>query len=230
MKEERSERRAVIIAGGDGPSTNELPTTLSGSTLVIAADSGLDTAARLGITVDVAVGDFDSASTAALDAARLSSAEIIEYPTDKDATDLELALEFAASRGITDLTVIGAGGGRFDHEFAGVLLMCSPRWSAMAITVVDERARSLVVHTQRTLPVGEGAIVTLLPIAGEARGVTTAGLAWTLENATLAPGSTRGVSNVAVTRLPTVSVAEGTLLAVLPWTTQETIPTLPSGS
>jgi len=230
VEQPSGDRPALIIAGGEGPATNELPTTLVAGTLVIAADSGLDTAQRLGIDVDVAIGDFDSASATGLAAATNAGVEVIAHPADKNATDLELALEFAVARGVDDVTVIGANGGRFDHELANILLLCSSSWASMAITIVDERARSLVVHRSRTLPVGEGALVTLLPIAGTATGVTTTGLAWKLSDATLAPGSTRGVSNVAVEPLPIVSVANGTLIAVLPWTSQEATTTLPSGT
>jgi thiamine pyrophosphokinase len=220
---------ALIIAGGEGPETNELATTLPLGTLVIAADSGLDTAARLGIDVDVAIGDFDSASSESVAAAEIAGVELIHHPADKDVTDLELALELAVARSIDDLTVIGAHGGRFDHELANVMLLCSPSWSSIAVTIIDERARSLVVQSWRTLPVSEGALVTLLPIGGEASGVTTSGLAWPLADATLAPGSTRGVSNVAVERMPTVSVTHGSLIAVLPWMSPEAT-ALPSDS
>lgn len=230
VQQQEDARPALIIAGGEGPATDDLPTTLLDATLVIAADSGLDTAARLGIDVDVAIGDFDSASAAGVAAAEQSGVELIAHPPDKDATDLELALELAVMREVTDLTVIGASGGRFDHELANVLLLCAKSWCSMSVTMVDERGRSLVVHDTRTLPVGEGALVTLLPIGGEASGVSTTGLAWELTDATLAPGSTRGVSNVAVASSPTVSIASGTLIAMLPWTSPDATTTLPSGN
>ncbi len=218
--------RAVIIAGGSAPSPGELTTVLEPGTLVIAADSGLDTAIQLGISVDVAIGDFDSVSADALAAARRSGIEVREYPADKDATDLELALELCLTAGIAQVTLIGAGGGRLDHELANVQLFASHRWAPMSITVVDDRARMFVVHDERNLPVGPGALVTLLAMGGPARGVTTRGLAWPLSDATLAPGSTRGVSNVAVSPTPSVEVDSGVILAIVPWIDDETT-TLP---
>jgi len=59
-----------------------------------------------------------------------------------------------------------------------------------------------------------GDIVTLIPAAGEARGVVTEGLRYALRGEHLAPGSTRGVSNVAAAEQASVSLHEGSLLVV----------------
>ena len=52
------QRLCVILTGGSGAPTAPLPHP----DLVIAADSGLHLAAGLGLTVDLIVGDFDSAA------------------------------------------------------------------------------------------------------------------------------------------------------------------------
>jgi hypothetical protein len=46
-----------------------------------------------------------------------------------------------------------------------------------------------------TLAGSPGDLVSLLPLGGDARGVTTAGLAWPLARETLRFGQSRGVSN-----------------------------------
>ncbi len=89
--------------------------------LVIGADSGVEHAAALGRHVDIAVGDFDSVSPAALAAAEAAGAEVLRHPPDKDATDLELALDLAVARGARRITVVGGHGGRFDHCLANAL-------------------------------------------------------------------------------------------------------------
>ena len=58
---------------------------------VIAADSGLEHAAALGLSVDVLVGDLDSASASAVRAAEAAGVRIERHAVDKEATDLELA-------------------------------------------------------------------------------------------------------------------------------------------
>ena len=66
--------------------------------LVVAADGGLAEAVRLGLQVDVVVGDLDCASPAEVAAARQAGAEVARHPEDKDATDLELAIGAGARR------------------------------------------------------------------------------------------------------------------------------------
>jgi hypothetical protein len=115
--------RAVVLAGGDLPAAEALAGVITdrfadGATLVVAADSGLDHALALGLHVDVVVGDLDSASAEGQAAARAAGSEFETHPTDKDATDLELALLSARDRGARRVTVVGGGGGRHDHLLA----------------------------------------------------------------------------------------------------------------
>ena len=55
-------------------------------------------------------------------------------------------------------------------------------------------------------------IVTLLPLGRDAEGVTTTGLQWALDHATLSFGPARGVSNVMTADSASVRLAEGMLL------------------
>jgi thiamine pyrophosphokinase len=56
--------------------------------------------------------------------------------------------------------------------------------------------------------------VTLLPVGGDARGVSTTGLAYALDRETLWVGRSRGLSNVRTSPVATVTLEAGRLLAV----------------
>jgi thiamine pyrophosphokinase len=77
-------------------------------------------------------------------------------------------------------------------------------------------AQISVVHDRRQLSGSVGELVSLLPVHGDARGVTTTGLAYPLAGETLRAGTSRGVSNVLVETSASVSVADGSLLAIQP--------------
>jgi thiamine pyrophosphokinase len=208
---------AVVFAGGDPPGAAAASHIPDGA-FVVAADSGLDHARALGVAVDVVIGDFDSVSSAALDEARRGDATVREFPTDKDATDLALALTAAAAQGPDRLLVVGGGGGRFDHLFGNLLLVSAPR--LQFIESVDLYAGDVRVHVvseaRRTLPATVGELCSLLPMHGEAFGVTTTGLRWTLEGDDLEAGSSRGISNETTATEVTVAVAEGIVAVVFP--------------
>lgn len=204
---------AVIVAGGgDIPAlvTEELPERR----WVLAADSGLDHARRIGLDVDVVVGDFDSVTSASFASFR---GTVVRHPADKDSTDLELALLLVAERpNIERVIVLGGHGGRIDHLFANASLLSAARFSHLDIEWLAGTARIAVVHTHATMHGSRGELVSLLPVGGPARGVTTEGLRWALAGETLDEGRTRGVSNVFLGAVATVRLDEGTLLAIQP--------------
>jgi len=205
---------ALVIAGGDAPAP--IDATLAAAPLVIAADSGVGHALALGLAVDLVIGDLDSAVPDDVARAASSRARVDHFPADKDATDLELALDAARARVATSVTVLGIGGGRLDHLLANLLLLTHDAYAGLTVDALDGATWVRVVRTSRTLPGPIGSTVTLLPIGGPARGVRTTGLRWTLTDAALVPASTLGVSNEIVESPATVSVREGVLLAIQP--------------
>jgi thiamine pyrophosphokinase len=211
---------AVVFAGG--PTSHPSgPCRAPGveppcAELVIAADSGLDLAVALGHRVDLVVGDMDSVTPEALEQAERDGAEVRRHPTDKDATDLELALDAAVAAGCDRIVVIGSSRGRMDHLLGGTLVLASPRYAAVEVAGWLGGALVVPVHDRRTLDVAPGSIVSLMPVHGAAEDVSTVGLRWPLRSERLEPGSSRGASNEAVAERVEVSVSRGTLLVVLP--------------
>ena len=201
----------MVFAGGDPPPGSVLE-GLPKSAYVIAADSGFDHAHRLGVTVDLLVGDLDSISADGLGLA----AEIERHPTDKDATDLAIALDAAARKGPSRVFVVGGAGGRIDHFLANAALLTAPAYSGLDLTWRPGGAVIHVVRHRIELSGSPGDVVSLLPYGGPARGVRTFGLRWPLTDAELGPGTSLGVSNLMVDTIAAVELDEGVLLVVQP--------------
>ncbi len=185
--------------------------------VVVAADSGLDHAAALGVEVDVVVGDLDSVGSVALDAARVANVTIEEHPADKNKTDLALALDAALDRGALHIVIAGGGagsGGRLDHLIGNFLLAGAVEYSGARIELRVTEATAYVVRDTATISGVPGDLVSLFALGGPALNVTTSGLRWALAGDTLAPGSSRGTSNELVTEHATVQVDSGTLLVI----------------
>jgi thiamine pyrophosphokinase len=204
-------KTVLVFAGGDGVQpADQLPS----ADLVIAADSGLDLAVSLGATVDLLVGDLDSISPEGLAAARETGVAIEQHPTDKDATDLELALAAAVREGAARIVVIGGGGGRIDHLLANAMLLASPGWADIDVEWLVDGAHILAIRHQATITGSPGDRLTLLAIGEPADGVTTEGLRYELSNDVLLASSTRGVSNEFEAGSVTIHVRNGVLLAI----------------
>lgn len=208
-----------MLAGGD-PVDAGLADDLPDRAFVVAADGGLALAGPLELHVDLLVGDLDSVDPQQLAAAEAAGTRVERHPVAKDATDLQLALHAAVESGARRITVVGGAGGRVDHLLANWLTLTADALADVEVRAWSGDARAEVVRpgpaAQLTGPVG--ALVSLLPVHGPARGVTTTGLRFPLDDATLAAGTSRGVSNVLDAPTATVELTDGVVLAVRPLT------------
>ncbi len=205
----------IVVTGGDPVGPHEVGPLPDGA-LVVAADSGVGIAQRLGLRVDVAVGDFDSVEPTDLERAIGLGASVERHPEAKDATDLELALEVALTHHPDRIVVIGGHGGRLDHLLANALLLASPRTAAVDVVAHLPPATITVVRRRAEVRGRPGDLVSLLPVHGPARAVRTSGLLYPLSDEDLDEGSTRGVSNELTQEVAAVTLAAGVLLAVQP--------------
>lgn len=208
-------RTAVVVAGGGElrPATAE---SLPPDALVIGADSGAAAALAIGLVPHHVVGDLDSLAPAVLAELERRGVEVHRHPVDKDATDLELAIDLAVGLGAGRLVVLGAWGERLDHLAAELALLASDRWVDVAVEARLGLAEVHVVRRSLTLHGQAGELITLLATGGPVGGVRTTGLRYPLAGEELVPGSTRGVSNELLGGTATVSVETGVLLVIRP--------------
>jgi thiamine pyrophosphokinase len=207
--------RAVIVASGDVAPADARH--LDSADLVIAADGGAATLDRLGRRPDRLVGDLDSADVALVERLAAAGTIIERHPADKEASDTELALATASGAGATEVVILGAlGGMRLDHELANILLLAGPAAADRDVRMVLGPTSVRMVGDRHRIGLdgAAGDLVTLLPLGADAVGVTTDGLRWELDGATLALGPSRGLSNEVVRAPASVSVEEGRLLVV----------------
>ncbi len=204
--------KAVVVAHGevDGADVAHV----RGADLVIAADGGSAHLEGWGIVPQIVVGDLDSLGPDAR--ARLAQ-RVERYPAEKDKSDTELAVERAIAAGADEVVVLGAlGGPRADHFIANTLLLALEHGRGARVRLVRGALSMRIVRSgeRADLEGGEGELVTLLAIGGDAAGIRTEGLRYALRGETLRLGSSRGISNEIVARAAAVSVGSGTLLVI----------------
>ncbi len=209
-------RWAVIVTGGS-PLAEGAVGELPANRFVIAADSGLDHAIEAGIAPDLVVGDLDSVSAAGVAWARERRVPIEVYPTDKDLTDTQIALSAALSRQLLHVLLISGGGDRIDHSISAITALGHPSLGqCKTVRALWGRSRIHVLHApgywEFDLPTGT--TFTLLALHGECNRVTLSGATWPLLDATIEPGSSLGVSNVALEQLR-LSVGAGVLTLIV---------------
>ncbi|MFC2052777.1 thiamine diphosphokinase [Chloroflexota bacterium] len=189
--------------------------TLEGDDVLIAADGGLRHCLDLGLQPAIVIGDLDSIDEGDLDTLEPSDTQILRYPTQKDFTDLELALQHALKLGADEIVIVAALGARWDQTISNLLLPAS--FPSVKIHLMDGSQEIHYVRAGEKLEIHgrPGDLVSLIPLADNARGVTTEHLEYPLRGGELTFGSTRGISNVLLEETGTISINSGLLLCIV---------------
>ena len=204
----------LIFANGEIGSLDAAWKLVASTDLIVCANGGSRHACALGLCPHVVIGDLDSLPTGMRAALEASGTRFIAYSRAKDETDLELALLYAVDQGATQITVLGARGGRMDHELGNVLLLAHPRLEGLQVRLLTDNQEASLVRGEAVFKGTPGDLLSLLPIGGDARGITTQGLAYPLDDEQLFFGPARGVSNVFTASEACVRLGSGVLLAI----------------
>jgi len=211
--------RALVILDGDLLGSDAWLAGLAKTAdVVIAADGGATKLAKGGRRHDLVIGDMDGVAADAQRELERAGTKVERYPTEKNETDGELALDAAVKRGADEIVVVGAfGGPRLDHMAGNLMLLAHEDFAAIDVALVTERAtfRSLLGPGILELEGAAGDWVTLEPLSEVARGVATDGLRYPLRHEELVRGSTRGVSNELTGSRGSVEVGDGLLLVAV---------------
>ena len=218
-------RHVVVVIGGGPLSQRAIELArefVDAGATVIAADSGLDHAVAAQLSPTLLVGDLDSISASGRMWAYAHGVEVDEFPTDKDFTDTEIALERAVHTAGTGALLLVGGldptDPRLDHVLGTIAALGSPTLASLvSIRAVLGTDEFQVVHAPHTaaVDVEAGQTFSLLALHGDADGVTLTGARWPLTHATLRSTRALGVSNVADSTV-TLSVGSGIVTVVIP--------------
>lgn len=157
---------------------------------IICADGGRAVAERLGLQPDWYVGDNDSGgSPEGLPATLL--------PSEKDVSDLEMAVQQAVAVGCREILMIGCTGGRADHYLANLGLLEQLHDLGCEGRVIDccNEIRFLAPGHYRIENVPRYHYLGLIPLDAEITDVSLRGVKYPLSHFTLHRGSTRSISN-----------------------------------
>lgn len=185
---------------------------------LIGVDGGVERLLEAGLRPDLAIGDWDSlrrrSSLRGLSVATLAHA--------KDRSDLAFAVDAALGAGFRDLICWGVTGHRPDHHLATLyeLSCAAARKGIRGVRALGEEGEYVFLAAsgaRRWIGAGlqKGRIVSVLPIGGEAGGVTLRGFRYPLVNRKLALSSL-GLSNETLASRCTVELRRGRVVVMIP--------------
>jgi thiamine pyrophosphokinase len=182
--------------------------------LLIAADGGANALLRHQLVPQIVVGDLDSLDPANQALLAAQGTSLRRFPRDKDETDLELALMLACEHKPERIDLLGVLGGRWDHTLANVALLSLPILDQIQVRCLADQQELFLVKQRATIVGHHGDTVSLIPLTPIVTGVTTHGLRYALDDATLHFEQARGVSNTLFESPGHVRIGSGLLLIV----------------
>lgn len=208
--------RAIIIANGQIENFDIVRKNLEPKDIIVCCDGGMKYAFEEGLMPHYIIGDLDSSLPQMVQFFEMSGVVFKKFPTKKDHTDLELALDFLIGLGVVEVLIFGAIGNRLDHTLANINLLLKPYLANVKATIFDNNNEiTLIGNAQEFEITGEiGDLVSLQPLTTEVFVEYTLGLEYELKNSRLCVGSSLGVSNSIKSKECKIKIREGYLLII----------------
>lgn len=206
-------RTALIYLNGGHINEKRLKGAIKKAQYIIAVDGGANYLYGHKIIPDVLIGDMDSIHQNTSRELARKSTIIIRHPKEKDQTDSELAISYAMEQGCKEIVITGFVGDRFDHMIATIHFL-SKVIKKIKVKILQNNEDIYFVMKSLQFQGKKDDEVSIIPLLTDAKGVTTKGLQYRLNDELLNVSSTRGVSNVMSNSTASISLKEGTLMIV----------------
>lgn len=177
---------------------------------VICADGGYVHAKKLNIIPDLWLGDGDS-----LGNTKVVAKSKLVFPVKKDFTDTDMAVTEALKRGYKEIIIIGALGGRLDHEFSHFCLLKKILDNGGKGLLLDEKNEITMENKSFYVDANDKKYISFFPFGGDVEEFAVKGLYYEAEDMHLSCGEVQASSNCFVGRnRGEISFSSGYVLVV----------------
>jgi thiamine pyrophosphokinase len=207
-----------IVAGGPEQELPDLHSLDVQETVWFGVDRGALYLLDRGITPLKAFGDFDSVTSEEWQKIADAVPDHVQFPAEKDETDLEIALTYAISEKPAAIHLYGVTGGRLDHFFGAVTLLLKDEVinEGLIITIID-RYNCIALYTPGRVEVEAAENVryySFFAMSEKVEELTLEGFKYPLVNHLLKSGSSRCVSNEIIEKKAVFSFHSGILMVI----------------
>jgi thiamine pyrophosphokinase len=177
---------------------------------VIAVDYGAFFCFEHKIPIELALGDFDSISKAQFEKVTSYAKDTRSFPSQKDESDTELAIQKAKELGYETMIILGVIGTRMDHFYAALTLL---KHDSKGGIIIQNKTNRIQRFKQGHYTI-EASHRYLSLFAFETSNLTIQDVEYPLTNAVLHPEQTLGLSNQAKGKHVKLSVFSGSVLLI----------------
>jgi thiamine pyrophosphokinase len=209
-----SEKMIVhILAGGPSEFVPNLLAYHHEGVCWVGVDRGVVELLKAGIVPKRAFGDFDSISEKELQWLKERVPHLDVWPSEKDQTDTDIAIDWALAQKPEKIRLFGATGGRLDHLFGNIQTIM--KGSDGAIELID-RQNIVTIHRKGEHVIEQSdsyTYVSFIPIT-PIKELTLEGFKYPLTRKDVPLGSTLCISNELIHSFGTFSFSEGILMMI----------------
>ncbi|MCD7033824.1 thiamine diphosphokinase [Metabacillus sp. GX 13764] len=205
-----------VVAGGPRDLLPDLKKYQDLVTEWAGADRGVVYLADENIAMAKALGDFDSISKEEREELEQKGTNLSIYPSEKDKTDTELALDWAIEQKPDEIYLFGTTGGRLDHLYANIFLLMKQFDEGVRIILADKN-NEVTFFKEGSYEVRESShfpYLSFIPFKSDVKELTLEGFKYPLHKRFVPFASTLCISNELIQPKGTFSFKSGILMMV----------------
>ncbi len=183
--------------------------------LVLASDGGYRTAKKMGLNIDVLIGDFDSITSEDLKEAKKKGIKIISFPTDKDKTDGELTVDYAISLGSKEIVILGSFKEELDHALGNLFLLFKVDKVGIISKLITQLYEIELINSEKEYIGKVNQELSLIPVSDTVEGLNIEGSKYNLKNVKVEMGQTLTLRNFIIDQNAKVYLKKGKVLSIL---------------
>ncbi|WP_313756607.1 thiamine diphosphokinase [Tissierella sp.] len=207
--------KGLIVSSGTIIDYNRLESVVKQVDFIICADGGMNHLMKINRKPDLVIGDLDSISQVSLDYIKHENIPMKKYPSIKDETDTELAMEYLIDRGYKEIILTGVTGTRQDHTMANIFLLSTLYDKGIKGKIVDDNNIIYLTDDYLELPCLKNSYISIIPIAEDGIVISLKGFFYNLDNEFIKFGSTYGISNEIVDNIGIIKIHRGKALVFI---------------
>ena len=180
----------LISIGGN--STSDVLSIESNFEEIIAVDSGIEHLLNLSLNPNTLIGDLDSISKKSLDEVKKNGVKILDFNSNKDQTDFELALNYLEKAEKSKVYIIGGESGEIDHLISIFLLIPSKSFFENIIWLYGDKR--IIFRQKIELNIKKLTKFSIIPLS-DLTNLSIDGAEWNLDNKDIQFGETLTLRN-----------------------------------
>lgn len=181
----------------------------------IGADRGALYLAESNISMDIALGDFDSVSNEERQIINKHAKDVLTYSPEKNYTDLEIAIQKVSEHHVDRILLFGVTGGRLDHELMNIQLLYQLLQNNVEARIIDKSNQIEMIESGKYIVESHGyTYISFIAFTNRVEGLTLEGFEYPLTEQTIEWGSSLCISNKLSQKKGTFSFRAGILLLI----------------